>query len=104
MDHIHFTQPGIEKLLLSINPTKAAGPDELPSKVLKEIGREIAGALAFVVQQSYEEGAIPKDWSARISAICKKGDKDTTTNYRPVSLTCIICKIMENDYADYAAR
>ena len=94
---INFTQPGIEKLLLSINPTKAAGPDELPSKVLKEVGREIAGALAFVFQQSYEEGAIPKDWStARISAIYKKGDKDTSANYRPVSLTCITCKIMEH--------
>ena len=97
MDHIHFTHTWHIEKLLSINPTKAAGPDELPSKVLKEVGREIAGALAFVFQQSYEEGAIPKDWStARISAIYKKGDKDTPANYRPVSLTCIICKIMEH--------
>ena len=97
MDHIHFTQPGIEKLLLSINPTKAAGPDEITSRVLKETGREISGVLAYIFQQSYEEGAIPADWSsARISAIYKKGNKSTPANYRPVSLTCILCKTMEH--------
>ena len=40
---------------------------------------------------------VPSDWStARISAIYKKGDKSTPCNYRPVSITCITCKIMEH--------
>ena len=88
IDYIHFTQPGIAKLLLSINPTKSAGPDELPSKVLQKVGREIAGALAFVFQHSYEEGVMPKDWStARISAIYKKG-RQSHTHKLQASLTC----------------
>ena len=56
MDDILFTQPGIEKLLLNIKPSKAAGPDKLPARVLKEVGREISAVLAFIFQQSYEEG------------------------------------------------
>ena len=81
MDDIHFTQPGIEKLLLNIKPSKAAGPDELPARVLKEVGREISAVLAFIFQQSYEEGATPEDWSsARISSIYKKGAKSTPSN------------------------
>ena len=51
----------------------------------------------MIFQQSYEEGTVPSDWlTARISAIYKKGDKANPSNYRPVSLTCITCKIMEH--------
>ena len=97
MENIMFTQPGVEKLLLNINPTKAAGPDELPARVLKETAKQISGILSFMFQQAYEVGSVPTDWSkARISAIYKKGDKSAPSNYRPVSLTCITCKIMEH--------
>ena len=97
MDDINFTQPGIEKLLDNIKPNKAAGPDELPARVLKEVSKEISGVLSMIFQQSYNAGRIPDDWSAaRISAIYKKGDKSTPANYRPVSLTCILCKLMEH--------
>ena len=78
-------------LLDNIKPNKAAGPDELPAGVLKEVSKEISGVLSMIFQQSYNAGRIPDDWSAaRISAIYKKGDKSTPANYRPVSLTCIL--------------
>ena len=97
MDTIQFTQPGIEILLKNIDQTKATGPDELPARILKETAKEIAGVLSVIFQQSYEEGTVPSDWlTARISAIYKKGDKANPSNYRPVSLTCITCKIMEH--------
>ena len=97
MHDIVFTQNGVEKLLEDIKPGKAAGPDELPARVLKESAKEISAILTMIFQRSYESGTIPDDWSsARISAIYKKGDKSTPSNYRPVSLTCIICKLMEH--------
>ena len=97
MDTIQFTQPGIEILLKNIDQTKATGPDELPARILKETAKEIAGVLSVIFQQSYEEGTVPSDWlTARISAIYKKGDKANPSNYRPVSLTGITCKIMEH--------
>ena len=41
-------------------------------------------------------GSIPEVWkTANITAIYKKGDKKFAGNYRPVSLTCILCKILE---------
>ena len=99
--HIHLTQPGIERLLLSINLPKAADPGEVTSNVLKETGHEILGVLTYIFhmfQLSYEEGAIPADWSsAHISAMYKmKGNKSTLVNYKPLSLTYILCKIMEH--------
>jgi len=39
---------------------------------------------------------LPSDWtSAHISAVHKKGEKSDLSNYQPISLTSIVCKIME---------
>ena len=45
---------------------------------------------------SLNTGSLPQDWkTANITAIHKKGNKTTAGNYRPVSLTSIVCKVME---------
>ena len=44
---------------------------------------------------------MPNDWkTANITAIYKKGNKNDPGNYRPVSLTCIVCKIFESILKD----
>jgi hypothetical protein len=95
--NISFTREGVEKLLSKLKPGKAAGPDELPSRVLKEVAKEISEPLTFIFQQSYDQGQLPKDWNrAIVTALYKKGSKMDPSNYRPVSLTCILCKTMEH--------
>ena len=102
MGIIQFTQSGIESLLKNIDQTKTAGPDELPAKILKETAKEIAGILSVIFQQSYEDGTLPSDWlTARISAIYKKCDNANPSNYRPVLLTCMSCKIMGQSVPSY---
>ena len=97
MPDINFTAPGIEKLLNNLNPSKASGPDLLPTRILKMVSSEIAPTLCAVYQQSYDTGQVPTDWrQANITAVVKKGDKTNPANYRPVSLTCILCKTMEH--------
>ena len=45
---------------------------------------------------SLESGKIPEDWrKANVIPIFKKGSRLSANNYRPVSLTCILCKTME---------
>ena len=70
--HITFTQPGITKQLQKVKPEKAGGPDEIPARVIKEAAEEISPFLTLLFQQSFEQGAIPDDWSkALVSAIYK---------------------------------
>ncbi|MEW8547660.1 MAG: reverse transcriptase family protein [Candidatus Thiodiazotropha sp.] len=97
MPDILFTVPGIEKLLNNLNPAKASGPDLVPARILKLASREIAPVLSVIFQQSYNTGQVPLDWQqANVTAVFKKGDKTNPANYRPVSLTCIVCKSMEH--------
>ena len=45
---------------------------------------------------------IPEEWrQGKIIALFKKGDKKLASNYRPVSLTCILCKVLESLVRDH---
>ena len=49
------------------------------------------------LNKSLSLGKLPSEWKeGRISAIFKKGSRKKAGNYRPISLTSIVCKIMEH--------
>ena len=84
----------------NLKPDKAVGPDDIKPALLKELRSEIAPVVKTVFEKSLETGTLPKDWvSARVSPIFKKGDKSDPANYRPISMTCILCKLMEHTIA-----
>ena len=88
---------GVEKLLLNLNASKAAGPDKLSGKLLKATAHEIAPVLQVIIQRSIDEGTLPQAWKeATISPVYKKECRSNPANYRPVSLTSILCKILEH--------
>jgi len=88
---------GVVKQLKNLNQNKATGPDELPAKVLKETAAEIAPIITPIFQQSYNTSKLPDDWlQALVTPIHKKNLKSDPANYRPISLTCILCKVMEH--------
>ena len=97
MNDIVVSAVGVTKLLKGLNPSKALGPDELHPRVLKELASELGPVFAHLFQQSIDTGEIPKEWSlANICPLFKKGDMSLACNYRPVSLTCVPCKLLEH--------
>ena len=97
MQNIKVTAKGIEKLLCNLKTNKATGPDQVPAFILKTAAKEIAPALAQLFQHSLDTGEIPMDWkNAWVVPIFKKGEKHQASNYRPVSLTSITCKVLEH--------
>ena len=90
-------EEGVFKLLHNIKVDKAAGPDELPSRVLQECASEITPAVTAIFQKSVDSGELPEDWrDANVAPVYKKGDGHTPENYRPVSLTCVLSKRLEH--------
>lgn len=99
---IQITEAMVMKKLKNLNTSKSPGPDEVHPRVLKENATVLAPALTLLYNNLLSTHTIPDEWrTAIISAIFKKGDKSDPGNYRPVSLTCIICKILESIIYDH---
>ena len=63
----------------------------------RKLANELAPLLTAIYQKSFDFGEVPEDWrSANITPVFKKGDRCKTSNYRPVSLTSLYCKIQEH--------
>lgn len=97
MDDIQISDRGVQKMLEGLKDHKAAGPDEISTTVLKKLAPTIAPALACIFRRSYATGLLPNDWKkANVVPVFKKGKTSLASNYRPISLTCISCKLMEH--------
>ena len=97
MDSVVFKSAGVEHLLKNLDRKKGNGPDKLPTTLLKITASEIAEIVTFLFNQSYDSGELPEDWrNAHVVPIFKKGEKHDPSNYRPVSLTTVLCKLMEH--------
>ena len=95
--NLDIGENGVMKQLKALNTKKAGGPDELSARILHDTAEDITSMLTYIFQQSFDTGTTPSDWTnALVSAIYKKGAKMTPANYRPISLTCLCCKIMEH--------
>ena len=83
--------------MISTPKHKAMGPDAIHPHILKELSFELSPVITHFFQQSIDNGIIPNDWKdANICPLFKKNDRTTPSNYRPVSLTCILCKLLEH--------
>lgn len=93
---LEIDEPLIRTELRNLQEGKAAGPDGIPSTLLKQMAEPLAKPLKHLFEKSLQEGKLPKEWkSAVITPIFKKGSKKKAGNYRPVSLTSQTCKVLE---------
>ena len=75
---------------------KSPGIDGIHPHILKELSDSISYPLSLIFQDCLKSGIIPQQWKdAIIAPIFKKGDRSLAKNYRPVSLTSVICKVLE---------
>ena len=96
LEDVVLTDESVEDVLTNLNPNKAAGPDGVENKLLRECATEIAPTLCRLFRRSMDEGEIPSRWKeAHIIPIHKKGNKAIMANFRPVALTSVLCKIFE---------
>ena len=94
---VRFEEGEVVKKLKNIKAKGAPGPDKVWSKVLHDMADLLGRPLAIIFNKLMEEGQVPNIWRmANVCPIFKKGTKGDPANYRPVSLTCVVCKVMES--------
>ncbi|KAK4824103.1 hypothetical protein QYF61_010623 [Mycteria americana] len=79
----------VSDLLHHLGTHKSMGPDEIHPRVLKELADVLTKPLSIIYQQSWLTGEVPADW--RLA----NGWKEDSGNYRPVNLTSVPGKLME---------
>ena len=105
ISNINITEEIIKKKLTKIKVNKSPGPDAIHPRVLREITDSITTPITYIFSTSLRCMTLPSEWKhANVSSIFKKGKKTVPQNYRPVSLTCILCKIMESIIRDYVVN
>ena len=89
----------VQKSLSELDSNKATGLDGLSSKILKLSASVIASPLTVIFNQSISYGHFPIQWkTARITPVHKSGSRTDKNNYRPISILCVVSKLLERHY------
>ena len=82
--------------LVSLNPSKAMGCDDISPRILRSCALGLYVPLHHLFCLSLSSSVLPAEWSVHvISPIHKSGDRSSVRNYRPISLLCSVSKVLE---------
>ena len=96
-----MSQSIVEMKLNKLNMNKASGVDGIHPSLLRELSEQLSDPLSILFRRTLDEGMVPTDWrAANVTPLYKKGNKSTPGNYRPVSLTSVVCKVLESIIKD----
>ena len=96
LDHVNTSTEEVFELLSSLKVNKACGPDKICARLLKEGAAELSPSLTTLFNKLLQDAVLPLDWvSAKVCPVYKKGDKQCVSNYCPISLTCLLAKVLE---------
>jgi len=102
LENISFQDTCVIKKLNNLKLSCSPGPDKIPAVLLIKLKNQLASPLAIMFNLIFKSGNLPDEWKIGIvKPLFKKGSSSDASNYRPISLTCIICKIFESIVKDH---
>ena len=98
MNKLTISVEDVRLMLSKLDVSKSMGPDDMHPKVLKFLSANegFVNALTILFNKCIKDEILPDIWkTATVIPLHKKGPIHLPSNYRPVSLTCILCKVFE---------
>jgi hypothetical protein len=100
-ENLEISQSIVFSKLSKLDPAKAPGVDGVSNAVLRNCAASRSVPLTLIFHKSISERALPIEWrEANITPLFKKSSRTSTSNYRPVSLTSAVCKVLESIIKD----
>ena len=97
LSNMAITHQDIIDQIYKLDPNKSCGPDKIHPRVIKGTIDGLISPLFYIYTKSLHQGSLPASWKdAIITPIHKKGSKKAPSNYRPISLTSVFCRMLES--------
>ena len=92
----HINNTDVLDIIHKLKNTKSVGLDDISVLALKMCALEITPSITYLINLSLQSGTFPKQWKrAKVIPIHKSGDKESPSNYRPISILPCVSKILE---------
>jgi hypothetical protein len=96
LDTVDFSPAKVLAAIKKLKYNKSGGPDGFPPHLFKRLAPALAEPLSLIYGSLMSVGRIPSEWAhAFVTPIYKGGNASDVSNYRPISLTSVACKLME---------
>lgn len=102
LSSVYFSSASVRRVIRKLRSKSKGGADGIPPVFLKKCSAQLCTPLAYLYNQFMENSFIPPPWlHSLICPVFKKGDPTDARNYRPIALTCTLCKVMESVIKDH---
>lgn len=96
LDTVEFSPLKVFTAMKKLKFNKSCGPDGMPPLLIKRLSQALAEPLSLMFTSFMSIGQMPLEWAhALVTPTYKGGNASDASNYRPISLTCVACKVME---------
>ena len=101
LDTITINEETVEKYLRLVDPTKSTTPDCIHPRIIKECAPGLTYPLTLIYQMSLRTGTVPSQWKhGNITPIHKGESRHDSCNYRPITITSLLCRTLEKIIKD----
>ena len=91
----NFTSDELKKAINKLKNNKAAGPDRIPSEILKASPEIILNLILKIMNKIKSQKYYPTKWATGItSLLLKDGDDEDPNNYRAITVTAALSKVL----------
>ena len=96
ISEIDISELDVYNALKSLDPSKASGCDNISAKILKKCAIALYQPLHHLFSLSLSQHYIPLEWRTHlIRPIYKSGERQKVSNYRLISLLCVVSKVLK---------
>jgi len=96
LDSICISDSDVLHSIRRLKCNLSSGPDNIPPMLIKKLCSSLCKPLSLLFNQFISVGFVPDDWrKAVVVPVFKKGAAGLLSNYRPISLTYVLSKVME---------